>query len=977
MKLRCTACNNDLNIPEHLGGKAIKCPMCGNRFNVPGSSAPGAPSAMPTVKGHDELSLTPIGEKVPEPQGPAKMEFCPNCGAKWKEGDSTCRKCAFNLALGRRLNPTAHRRRVMIPIDLTKVFLIALIVGAAYGIYYLYFNWGHIERAGKDAYDNASRAPVTTDSQSLLEKKGAQKTAQPPDAQPKPAVTPTPTTQTPAKSAGPEFGTLPVAERVAVMLADLHSPETYSRGKARAMDLVRNTEAVPLLAQALNDSWKDDAKDTPEFRMALATALATLRSADLAPTFAACLTVKGANGSQAGQLIALASTVLKGLGDAAMPAIEKALRDGDDANKIGALGACERNEWHIADGQIKTLLASANPRVKRAALGALAGKLRNAALLPEAVLALADKDILVANAASNALAALPKESAPLAAEALGHDAQMPLVRVMLHARPILAAEDGKGTAEIAARVRAIAGGVKAPETEAERTVFLKSDVQRATAMVRIAMGKSIEPSLAEPFAALLLADAFKLVRRRAALALSGTSGAKVAEALALACFDDDLQTAILAADAVAPKSDIDSAKPLLLAGLAEAGGYRRVCCAGMLYRQGTPEGAKVLREVAADESAAMADRALALRFLGKDLQPEEKALAGRLKGAVGGDPIVQRLLNSALAQTGDEKARAELYGNLKNFENDLQREIALQEVALISDTSAVQALLNELRAGNVSAAFAPVLGHAFGRFASPEVMQALLAAFASANDQTMDWMALAVARYGDAAVKPLEEALKNPSPRVRATAIAALAGIGTKATQAAAIKAMKEEKDPLGAKAGNRALAWATGQAGELSPSEWEVVAGGAKPNPSGKWSKTAGEANEIVSYSVPEELAAGFKGNPWPGEPTFRVSVERNANVDQQVSDLRTRLREGKPMYSNQAARAIKPEAKYGQNPPLVGLVWAEADRVYAVFCANLLEGENKIYVRVDFTCKPALWSYNEPLFEKLMSSVVIRKPK
>jgi hypothetical protein len=49
----------------------------------------------------------------------------------------------------------------------------------------------------------------------------------------------------------------------------------------------------------------------------------------------------------------------------------------------------------------------------------------------------------------------------------------------------------------------------------------------------------------------------------------------------------------------------------------------------------------------------------------------------------------------------------------------------------------------------------------------------------------------------------------------------------------------------------------------------------------------------------------------------------------------------------------------------------------VYAVFCANLLEGENKIYVRVDFTCKPALWSYNEPLFEKLMSSVVIRKPK
>jgi hypothetical protein len=491
------------------------------------------------------------------------------------------------------------------------------------------------------------------------------------------------------------------------------------------------------------------------------------------------------------------------------------------------------------------------------------------------------------------------------------------------------------------------------------------------------MGKSIEPAAAEPFAALLLADAFKIVRRRAALALWGSSNALVSEALALACLDDDLQTAILAADALAPKSEIDSAKPILLAGLAESGGYRRVCCAGMLHRQGAPEGTKALREAAADEAASTADRALALRFLGIDMQPEEKALAGRLKGVVGGDPIAQRFLNSALAQTGDEKARGELFGNLKNFENDLQREVALHEAALISDPSAIQALLDVLRAGNISAAFAPVLCHAFGRFSSPEVMQALIAAFPSANDQTMDWMALAVARFGDAAAKPLEEALKNASPRARAVAIAALAGIGTKPAQAAAIKAMKEEKDPMGAKAGNRAFSWATGQAGDLAPAEWEVVLGGAKPNLAGKWVKPQGEPNDIVSYSVPEELSSSFKGTPWPGEPTFRVSVERNANVDQQVSDLRTRLREGKPMYSNQAARAIKAEAKYGQNPPLVGLVWAEADRVYAVFCANLMDGDNKLYVRVDFTCKPALWSYNEPLFEKLMSSVVIRKPK
>ncbi|MCW8133171.1 MAG: hypothetical protein KIS92_22695 [Planctomycetota bacterium] len=963
MKLRCAACNNDLNIPDHLGGKNIKCPICGQQFSVPGASAPRA--AAPVKRASDELHLTALNDKGPAEDGPAKRDFCPHCGAKWHAGDTSCRKCSFNVALNRRLNAAASRKRVSIPLDFTKVFLIVCAAGAVYGVYYLYNNWTEIERKTKDAYDNASRAPVTTDSERPLEQK--------PRAQPA-AADPLAKTEAGGPVADPaaaaQFNALPVDERVALALADLRVSETFSRGRARAVELARVPEAVPLLAKALDDSWANGSKETYEFRFALATALAAQKSAALAPTFAACLTVKGMDPSRSQPMIALAASALKGLGDAAQPAVEMAFKEGDDDARIGILRACERNEWTFAVGLLKPMLVSKNVFLRRAALDALSGKLADASLAPNLAEALNDPDACAAMSASRALAVLAKDAGETVLAKLEAQPKLGLARLGLYARAVMPLGDASVNEGLAARVREWAGG---PLPAAERMLLLPSDVERGQQVMRFAAGDRMEPPAAQFYAALLLSDPFKLVRRRASWALFGSRDAAVAEALAFACLDEDLQTAVHAADAPDPKAASPAAKAVWTAGLTEAG-HRRLCCAGALHRSGAAEGTKALREAAAYEGGLPLDRALALRFLGQDMTGAEKALAERLKGAYGGDPQVQRFLNSALARAGDPKAVAALNANLRAADSEPNREAALHEVMIHGDPAVVPVLLDALRSGTVSGSLAPMFAQTLERMPSPEVMGALIAAFPSANDQTMEWIALAVARYGEPARKALDAPLKSNHARERATALTALVALGGRDALLQAAKALKDEKEPLAVNAANQALARATGYPAGLHAGEWDVLISGAKADLGGTWVKI-GEGADVIQYSVPEALAEGYQGAPWPGGVQFGVHRE-NGNLAAIVADLRASLRDGKAVRSGRPGRVIALEAQYGASE-FSGVVWADGGRVFGLFAASYLEGETRVHVRADFSCKEALWPYNQALLEKLMTSVELHKPK
>lgn len=808
MKLRCAACGNDLNIPDHLGGKTIKCPICGGKFNVPGEFKS---SAAPPRRASDELVLSPIG-KAPETQAPAGQDFCPGCGAKWHAGDTSCRKCSYNLALGKRLNAAAHRRRVSIPIDFTKVFLVVLAGGAIYGCYWLYHNWSRVERDVKDAYDNASRAPVTTESQTLLErnKKAAQ--------QPAPSADP-PARGGGALPADPEFLKLPVDERVKAALADLKLSETFERGRSRAVELARVPEAVPELARALEASLKDGAREPFEYRMALATALAAGRVPGLAGTFAACLTVKGMTPAQADRLIDLAASALKGMGDAAQPAVEAAFKAGGDEARIGILTACERNEWKFAAAFLKPMLESGSVPARRAALEALAGRLKTPEQLPAAVQALQDADATVAMAASRALLAQHKEAAPLLAARLDAAPADGLTGLLLLARPVLAAGDAAAAGKLAVRVRALKAPSPAGLAAIEQLVQARSDRERAALALHHATGRSIQPAQAEPYVAVLLGDPFVLVRRRAALALAGVTGEDTAAALAFACLDEDLQTAMLAADAPGPGAELGRAKKIWLAGLGTSG-HRAVCCAGALQRAGAAEGAPLLRRVAGDETAAPAERALALRFLGAALSREEQALAVRLKTAHSSDPLVVRLAESALARAGDEQGRRALLATLRSSEPDAQRELALLEAAALGEAALVPVLFEVLKSGNAGA-LAPQLCLVLGRFPSAAVLESLLGVFSIANDLTMDGLALAVGRYGEQAVPKLQPLLVHESARVRGTALAALAYTGLKPQLLAVAEKLKTEKDAVAQKAAGRALAHVTGLAADLAPGAW------------------------------------------------------------------------------------------------------------------------------------------------------------
>jgi len=105
VSLKCQ-CGKNLNIPDSLAGKAVKCPGCSKVLKVP-AAKPQAPARAPAqapataASSFDDGSLEDLFNEEGFNQ---KVEaVCPACRGDMKAGAVLCTKCGFNKQTGERL----------------------------------------------------------------------------------------------------------------------------------------------------------------------------------------------------------------------------------------------------------------------------------------------------------------------------------------------------------------------------------------------------------------------------------------------------------------------------------------------------------------------------------------------------------------------------------------------------------------------------------------------------------------------------------------------------------------------------------------------------------------------------------------------------------------------------------------------------------------------------------------------------------
>ena len=969
MKLPCPSCKSELNLPDHLAGKLVKCPICGDRIDVPAVAGQASPRPiMFNAPPPDELSLQPVGAEAGDAGGLPKTDFCPNCGVKWRAGNSTCHKCSFNVALNRKLNPVAARRRISLPIDFTKICLLAALAGAGYGMYWLYYHWGGVEKDIKEGYDAASRSPITADSEKL----GLRKDGKTLGAAGKDATTsggkPLPETA--------EFKAWPVPKRVEETLADLRNTAAVSRGRARAVELARVAEAAPLLIKALETSLEKDSKESFEFRLALATALAASKDPAAAPALAACLTSRGASGNEYEQMFQVVTRELDSTGRKGLGAVWKALKEGDEDLKIGLITACERNNWVFDPATARELIASKSPRVRRAALVAICHKLRHPELAGDLVKLITDADPVVSTSASAAAAVLHKQALPLALDALKGDDDLTLARIVLYARPILASGDRSALLRLNERLVEFTGGEKpVPLSTGEALVLSGDEADKLERLARLGLSGKIEPPEAGPYVAAMLSDRFPKVRRRAAAVLQGHGNGAVVEALALACLDDDLHIAVRAADAPDAKSVVTLALPVWKAGL-DSFGHRRVCCAGALHRLGHKEGTEMLRQVARNEGAGFVERSLALRFLGKDMSDAEREVPAKLLAQSAIDEASQRFTQAALARAGHDTAREWLFGRLRSPDSDDLKDLAMHEAVALGDARFVVPGMALVRSGGLNSEPFMSLCLALNRFPSRDVAQGYVQAMSTANAQAARTLSMALAAYKDLAQQLLQDALKSDDTKLRSAAMACLAEIGTKEAYQAVLQRLKEEKDQSVLAAGTKALARRANLPEDLQPHELEVLLLGLPPKLDGKWSSLSLDMAP-VDYQIPIEMDKTLhKGLPWPGNPEFKLSTEFEEVGAEIVQKERSRITGKKEDMERVGIKILDDNLKIAaKGLTFTGFAYKMGQRANVVVTAYCKSKHRNFYLRVDFVCRETFWAYNKPLFEKILSTIKLRE--
>lgn len=107
-------CGQNLNVPDHLAGKVVKCPKCQKGVSVPGGAKEAAakpavskkevsqaPSSAPASGGDPSSGLAGLFDQA----GLTKREgtFCPSCDKPLPPGTAICVNCGFHLEQGAKI----------------------------------------------------------------------------------------------------------------------------------------------------------------------------------------------------------------------------------------------------------------------------------------------------------------------------------------------------------------------------------------------------------------------------------------------------------------------------------------------------------------------------------------------------------------------------------------------------------------------------------------------------------------------------------------------------------------------------------------------------------------------------------------------------------------------------------------------------------------------------------------------------------
>lgn len=1008
----------------------------------------------------DPYALKPLDTEQQEDQGgetaakdlnPDELQFCPECGAKWKKGSVACDQCYYNAVVGARLRPSGGRKRrmsVLRYLDVTPLLLLGALGALLYGGWYLY---DHAEKLGKQGAsaiegvveeqgrrvsspEETGEKKTGTDVKRSRNKKTASRKNLAGSGKTKSAGGKA-TSKKNGRKTGPASRT--PAARLEAALDLLRDPAREKLGRERIGVLLNKPQTLELLGQALKKAVAAGKKEPFRLKLALAALCSMRRSPALAEAFLACLAPPDLDARQTKTLRRIAVRALARQGAEFAATVERGLQEGAPKLKAALIQACARERWRQFASAVREAAKDASPVVRRAvveAFGTRRGLGGGTADVPLLVAAITDSDAAVAAAASRAATGFAAAAGGLLEErvvkkAASEDASPSFATFFYALRPLFilragytVGRGGRLQGRAGALAKAVrrylsretggaAGGTAAERQRLarwEKAVFTGNDYSGRLRLLDAAAARGKwSPKGEALYAVLLSADPQPLTRRRAAWVLSelGTGGLRcVFEAACAACFDDDFTVALFAADvaAAAPKSF--EPKLLRRANPAACTDRERALRAGVLKMRGEAAAAGELRALAADESADLVARALAFRFLDKDLGAEDQPTAEALrraadKNSAGG--TVRCLLDAALARNGDAGARRALLTALGTARKEKERAVVLREFRLLKGKDVREALVTALRSGTLSAAETWGVCRLLTRRRDAELLQELLGVFPRAKGPAAEAISRAVAAFGSKAVEPLLKLLStgDHAPDIRARIVKAL-GLAL-ATARAGLQHRAGTKDPgvnilAGAEplrpfmvrllrrlradddrgvreTGAEAFRTVAGCDEHYDLDAWEILL--MRRTAPVRGAKRTVRRGGVV-YQEPELWQPRRSGNY--GDAVFQLTCRpTNKDVANNLkrNDLIKQL-EAKPSFKSDGA-FVRRYASGGIEFRLAGTVYREGKTVTAVYFATVRQNNMLFDLEARFSCAAHFWAYHKPLLQATLASIDRVKPR
>ena len=111
ISVKCNSCGHAGRVADHLAGKLLKCPKCGQTFQVGGAVPPGQGPARPATPNvpvplarpapNDEDDGDPYG-LAPAGASSSTGRACPECGATMAPQAVVCTSCGLDTRSGRK-----------------------------------------------------------------------------------------------------------------------------------------------------------------------------------------------------------------------------------------------------------------------------------------------------------------------------------------------------------------------------------------------------------------------------------------------------------------------------------------------------------------------------------------------------------------------------------------------------------------------------------------------------------------------------------------------------------------------------------------------------------------------------------------------------------------------------------------------------------------------------------------------------------